>query len=66
MTPALRNSLSNLVSLLMNSFAADTTEGRDARSHFMNVIGGHSVGSAKVLFISSIAARALEGVRAER
>ena len=32
----------------------------------MNVIGGQSAGSAKEAFMSSIAAKALEGVRAER
>jgi len=32
----------------------------------MKVIGGQSFGSAKVALMSSIAARALEGVRAER
>jgi len=58
--------MSSPVSLLTNSFAAVTTDGSDARSHFMNVIGGQSFGSAKVAFMSSIAARALEGVRAER
>ena len=41
-------------------------EGRDERSHCMNVIGGHSVGVEKVALIDSIAERALGWERADR